>query len=81
MSERRRILIVGCGAIGSIFAALLDSVAKVVAFDANADHVRAIRERGLRVVGATAHGATGRASKLLTMPLPLPAGPSTPFSS
>ena len=49
----RKILIVGCGAIGGIFAALLNPVARVVAFDANADHVRAIRERGLRVIGAT----------------------------
>ncbi len=64
MSERRTILIVGCGAIGGIFAALLDSVAKVVAFDANADHVRAICERGLRVVGATAHGATERVARI-----------------
>jgi 2-dehydropantoate 2-reductase len=53
MSKRRKVLIVGCGAIGGIFAALLDSVAEVVAFDANADHLRAIRARGLRVVGAT----------------------------
>jgi 2-dehydropantoate 2-reductase len=53
MSQRKRVLIVGCGAIGGIFAALLDPVAEVVAFDANADHVRAIHEGGLRVVGAT----------------------------
>ena len=59
----RSILIVGCGAIGGIFAALLDPVAKVVAFDANADHVRAINERGLRVVGVT-HGATARVARI-----------------
>ena len=49
----RRILVVGCGAIGGIFAASLAAVADVVAYDANADHVRAIRERGLRLTGAT----------------------------
>jgi 2-dehydropantoate 2-reductase len=53
MPERKAILIVGCGAIGGIFAGLLDPVVNVVAFDANRDHVRAIRERGLRIVGAT----------------------------
>ena len=46
-----KILIVGCGAIGGLFAAALSSVAKVTAFDANAEHVRAIHAHGLRVVG------------------------------
>src|SRR6476646_4338442 len=45
------ILIVGCGAIGGLFAAALSSVAKVTALDANAEHVKAIRSRGLRVIG------------------------------
>jgi len=45
------ILIVGCGAIGGLFAAALSSVAKVTALDANAEHVDAIRSRGLRVIG------------------------------
>jgi 2-dehydropantoate 2-reductase len=45
------ILIVGCGAIGGLFAAALSSVAKVTVLDANAEHVNAIRSRGLRVVG------------------------------
>ena len=53
MQDTRRILVVGCGAIGGIFAAALAPVATVVAYDANADHARAIRERGLRVSGAT----------------------------
>ena len=52
MARSRRILIVGCGAIGGIFAASLAGVAEVVAYDANEAHVRAIRERGLRVSGA-----------------------------
>jgi 2-dehydropantoate 2-reductase len=45
------ILIVGCGAIGGLFAAALSSVAKVTALDANAEHVKAILLRGLRVSG------------------------------
>ncbi len=53
MADSRRILIVGCGAIGGIFAGVLAGVADVVAYDANREHVRAIRERGLRLVGAT----------------------------
>lgn len=46
-----QILIVGCGAIGGLFAAALSSVAKVVAFDANAEHVEAISAQGLRIIG------------------------------
>jgi 2-dehydropantoate 2-reductase len=46
-----KILIVGCGAIGGLFAAALSSVAKVTAFDANAEHVRAINAQGLRIIG------------------------------
>src|SRR5271165_547346 len=45
------ILIVGCGAIGGLFAAALASVAKVTAYDTNAEHVRAINTGGLRVAG------------------------------
>ena len=45
------ILIVGCGAIGGLFAAALSTVAKVTAYDANAEHVRAINAKGLRVTG------------------------------
>lgn len=46
-----KILLVGCGAIGGLFAATLSSVAKVTALDANAEHVEAIRARGLQVDG------------------------------
>lgn len=53
MPDSRRILVVGCGAIGGIFAGSLAAVADVVAYDANPEHVRAIRERGLRLTGAT----------------------------
>jgi 2-dehydropantoate 2-reductase len=45
------ILIVGCGAIGGLFAAALSSVARVTAFDANAEHVKAINAQGLRIIG------------------------------
>ena len=45
------ILIVGCGAIGGLFASALAAVAKVAAYDANAEHVRAINAHGLRVIG------------------------------
>ncbi|RDI75260.1 2-dehydropantoate 2-reductase [Gaiella occulta] len=49
-----RICIVGCGAVGSLFAAnlaQLDDV-EVWAYDLNQAHVDAINERGLRLVGA-----------------------------
>ena len=46
-----RILIVGCGAIGGLFASALTKVADVTALDANADHVAAIARNGLRVTG------------------------------
>jgi 2-dehydropantoate 2-reductase len=49
-----RICIVGCGAVGSLFAAnlaRLDDV-EVWAFDLAADHVRAINAHGLRLSGA-----------------------------
>ena len=46
-----QILIVGCGAIGGLFAAALSSVAEVTALDANAEHVNAIKASGIRVIG------------------------------
>jgi 2-dehydropantoate 2-reductase len=45
------ILIVGCGAIGGLFAAVLSSVAKVTAFDTNGEHVKTIDGQGLRIIG------------------------------
>jgi len=47
----QHILIVGCGAIGGLFAAALASKARVTAYDTNAEHVRAINAEGLRVLG------------------------------
>ena len=49
-----RVCVVGCGAVGSLFAAnlaQLDDV-EVWAYDLAADHVAAINERGLRLSGA-----------------------------
>jgi 2-dehydropantoate 2-reductase len=49
-----RVCVVGCGAVGSLFAAnlaQLDDV-EVWAYDLAADHVAAIDERGLRLSGA-----------------------------
>lgn len=49
-----RISIIGCGAVGSIFAAHLARLAdvEVWAYDLNAEHVRAINDSGLRISGA-----------------------------
>jgi 2-dehydropantoate 2-reductase len=49
-----RVCVVGCGAVGSLFAASLAQLddVEVWAFDLDAEHVVAIRERGLRLSGA-----------------------------
>jgi 2-dehydropantoate 2-reductase len=49
-----RVCLVGCGAVGSLFAANLARLddAEVWAYDLAADHVAAINERGLRLSGA-----------------------------
>lgn len=50
-----RIAVVGCGAMGSIYAALLGSAGNdVIVVDTNVEHVDAIQRQGLRV-----HGASG----------------------
>ncbi|MSQ71482.1 MAG: ketopantoate reductase family protein [Betaproteobacteria bacterium] len=49
----RSILVVGCGAIGGIYAAHLSRGADVVALDTNAEHVAAINREGLRLSGCT----------------------------
>jgi 2-dehydropantoate 2-reductase len=48
----RKILLVGCGAIGGIFAAALAPACDLVAYDSNEEHMRAIRTDGLKVIGA-----------------------------
>jgi 2-dehydropantoate 2-reductase len=47
----KRICIVGCGAIGSLYAAHLARVAEVWAFTRRPEHARALEEKGLRVSG------------------------------
>lgn len=48
------IAVVGCGAMGSIYAGLLaDAGNQVIAIDTNAAHVEAINRRGLRISGAS----------------------------
>jgi 2-dehydropantoate 2-reductase len=49
-----KVCVVGCGAVGSIFAAHLArrGEAEVYAYDVSKDHVEAIRRKGLRLSGA-----------------------------
>ena len=47
----KRVCIIGCGAIGSLYAAHLTRVAEVWAFVRRPEHARALNERGLRVSG------------------------------
>jgi 2-dehydropantoate 2-reductase len=48
-----RVCVVGCGAVGSLFAAHLAGVAEVWAYDLRRDHVEAINNGGLRISGAS----------------------------
>src|SRR5438093_7464386 len=65
-----KVCIVGCGAIGSLFAAHLARLedVEVYAYDVYKDHVRAMSERGLRISGTadfTVHlRATSDASQI-----------------
>ena len=56
-----RVCVVGCGAVGSLFAANLASLddVEVWAYDLAAAHVEAINARGLRLVGAGEVHASG----------------------
>ncbi len=54
----KRVCILGCGAIGSLYAAHLARVAEVYAFVRRPEHARAINEHGLRVSGT--HEFTAR---------------------
>src|SRR5437868_6187620 len=47
----KKIAVIGCGAIGSLFAAHLSQVAEVHAFVRRADHARALNQQGLRISG------------------------------
>ena len=57
-----RVCVVGCGAVGSLFAASLGTLAdvEVFAYDLAAEHVEAINRDGLRLTGAGA--VVGRVS-------------------
>ena len=48
----KRVCVIGCGAIGSLYAAHLARVAEVWAFVRREDHARALNREGLRVSGA-----------------------------
>jgi len=56
MAEHRRILVVGAGAIGGLYAAHLAKVADVTVLDTNRAHVEAIRQDGLKLTGCTESG-------------------------
>jgi 2-dehydropantoate 2-reductase len=49
--QMKRVCIVGCGAVGSLYAAHLARVAEVWAFVRREDHARALNRDGLRVSG------------------------------
>lgn len=48
----KRVCVIGCGAIGSLYAAHLAQVAEVWAFVRREEHARALNREGLRVSGA-----------------------------
>jgi len=58
----KRVCIIGCGSIGSLYAAHLARVAEVWAFVRRADHARALSEQGLRVSGTHEFHAKLRAT-------------------
>lgn len=64
----KRVCIIGCGAIGSLYAAHLARVAEVWAFVRREDHARALNREGLRVSGkhtfSVSLKATTRADEL-----------------
>jgi len=51
--QKKRILILGAGAMGGLYAAYLAKVAEVAVLDANRAHVEAIRRDGLKLTGCT----------------------------
>jgi len=58
----KRVCIIGCGSIGSLYAAHLARVAEVWAFVRRPEHARALNEHGLRVTGTHDFHASLRAS-------------------
>ncbi len=58
----RRVCIVGCGAIGSLYAAHLARVAEVYAFVRRREHAQALQRDGIRVTGIDAFHSQIRAT-------------------
>jgi 2-dehydropantoate 2-reductase len=58
----KRVCIIGCGSIGSLYAAHIARVAEVWAFVRRPEHARALNEHGLRVTGTHEFHASLRAS-------------------
>ena len=58
----KRVLIVGCGAIGSLYAAHLARVAEVWTLVRREDHARALNEQGIRVSGGRSFVSRVRAT-------------------
>ncbi len=58
----KRVCIIGCGSIGSLYAAHLARVAEVWAFVRRPEHARALNERGLQVTGTHDFHVSLRAS-------------------
>ena len=58
----KRVCIIGCGSIGSLYAAHLARVAEVWAFVRRPEHARALNEQGLQVTGTHEFHASLRAS-------------------
>jgi 2-dehydropantoate 2-reductase len=58
----KRVCIIGCGSIGSLYAAYLARVAEVWAFVRRGGHARALNEHGLRVSGTHEFHAALRAT-------------------
>ncbi len=52
-AQKARVLIVGCGAVGGIYAARLAQVVEVTALDVWGEHVATIARRGLHVIVRT----------------------------
>ena len=58
----KKICIIGCGAIGSLYAAHLARVAEVYAFVRRDEHARALNQQGLRVSGTHSFTAKVKAA-------------------
>jgi 2-dehydropantoate 2-reductase len=65
----KKVCIIGCGAIGSLYAAHLARVAEVWAFVRREDHARALNREGLHVTGSHEFASTLKAT---TNPADLP---------